>query len=185
MNKNYISLLLLSVCCLFSCNNPKQTTLPPYFSLPDYMNSQIKILAANKTGAVKTISVNGKKEVHKFDILDWKEELQSFIDADINKPSWRGNFMVDTAYTVDKADTEKLITYSTEEPGIRTKKLVLNFDIHTKNITEVEAYNLTDNVLYHFEQQLFYFPMKSYFISTTEKVVLLNPSQLNIRGEMK
>ena len=183
MKKGTVLVLVITISIL-SCSNPKQSPLPPYFDLQGYINGQVKTLTANKYSIVKNVSVNEKKEEHPITLPDWKQELQPFIDADINKPSWRGNFNVDTVYEIN-ADTEKVVTYTTAIPDIRTKKLALHYDVHTGVITEIEIHNLTDNVLYHFEQQLFYFPMKKYFISTSEKVVLLNPSVMKIDGSIQ
>jgi hypothetical protein len=183
VKKRYCLLPFLIIIALLSCSNPKHSSLLPYFDLQGFMNGQIKILTTGKSGVIKHLSVNDKKEVHQFISPDWQQELQPFIDADINKPAWRGNFNVDTAYYVD-IDTEKIVTYTTNVPDIRTKKLVLYTDIHTRAILEIEADNRADNVLYHFDQQLFYFPLKKYFITTYEKVVLMNPSTMKIDGKM-
>ncbi len=185
MKKRYYLLLLSIITLLLSCSNPKQSNIPPYFDLQGFMNGQIKILNTGKTGIIKHLSVNDKKEEHQLNSPDWKQELQPFIDADINKPAWRGSFTVDTSYSIDvNTDTEKIVTYTADTTGIRTKKLALHLDIHTGAVLEIEAHNLTDNVLYHFDQQLFYFPQKKYFITTYEKVVLMSPSSIKIDGKM-
>jgi len=182
------ALALAGVACitlLLSCSNPKQSSIPPYFDLQGFMNGQIKTLKETKTGVIKHVSVDDKKEEHQFNSPDWKHELQPFIDADINKPAWRGSFAVDTAYSVNEnSDTETIVTYTADTTGIRTRKLALHIDIHSGAILEVDVHNLVDNVLYHFDQQLFYFPQKKYFITTDEKVVLMNPSTLKIDGKM-
>jgi hypothetical protein len=74
---------------MVSCGGEQQKKVDKYFSIPDFIDQQVEILAENQNQLLKTVSFGDTSETTSIDSLSheqWKKELRIFKEHDINKP---------------------------------------------------------------------------------------------------
>src|SRR5580700_9983482 len=64
------------------------------FDLSGYFKKEAARLKKLNRPVIKTVFHNGVTETKTVHISNWEQELGLFIDADINKPTWRNNYNV-------------------------------------------------------------------------------------------
>ena len=120
--------VLLTSIFLISCNtNPTVTVeIQPYFNLKGFFeNESIRLQNENKI-LTKTIFKDNKEETMVVNTIDWKTELQSFIDIDINKPALLSAYKTDSV--VRGARTE--IHYAAKDSTPQIRDIVLKLTNH-------------------------------------------------------
>jgi hypothetical protein len=95
--------LILNLIWLSSCQNdsakPNQKAIasPAYFNLSEFISGQIKQLQAVPTEVEKTITTPpDAPETKMLHTINWEQELETFTQADINKPALRAAYAVTT-----------------------------------------------------------------------------------------
>lgn len=173
--KNYLVIVILSF--LFSCaqQESKKANTPSYFDITGYFAGEANRLQKTNPTIVKEVIAVGKAEQRSTTIKDWKTELVSFSNSDINKAAWAGEFTVTQNGTVT--------SYSTENPKIPVKKVeVTNFG---DKITGIKIFKATENYLYNSTDTLLYYPDSLYLIQNHQKVKLLNAKDYKVIGKLK
>ena len=81
---------------LLSCETDpeEQDVEKKYFDLKGFIENQIVYLSEKKPMVSKVMQLDQKKESIKTDQIDWKKELELFIQSDINKSSYRNSYDV-------------------------------------------------------------------------------------------
>lgn len=158
-----------------ACSNPepgKKTTDKSYFDLKGYFAAEALTLQQQNPLISKTVVLNGSQEEKKLQIADWSKELSIFIDADINKPAWKGEF----THTV----TDSLESYTTKNEKIPVRKV----DLHRSGSTidEISIILHTNNSLYDSADTLVYKPGKLYQINKSQKIRLMDQKSYLILG---
>ena len=169
----FFGLVLLSISCVQE--EKVQTQATPYFDLENYFESEAARLNKANPKVHKTVVVNGEIEEKEVQIADWKQELESFIDADINKAAWRGAFSVqkDSATTI----------YSTQDEKIPIKKLIISFK--ENNVSAVVAIVNNTNKLYTSTDSLIYYPDSLYQIKKTQQIRFMQPKNYRVTVKFK
>ncbi len=165
----------LLACLLGSCSNPdqeKQNAGATYFDLKGYFGKQAKKLAQRDPMVSKTVFVNGAAEHKAVKIKNWDKELSSFIDADINKRAWQGEFKSVNANNVQ--------TYITNNEKVPVKKL----QVMKRNgeVTRVMIILKNSNYLYSSMDTLTYYPDSLYQIRKYQQIKLMEPKNYRITG---
>lgn len=161
-----------------ACSTPepgKKITDKSYFDLKSYFTAEASKLQQQNPLISKTVVLNGSQEEKKLQIADWSKELSIFIDADINKPAWKGEFI----HTV----TDSLESYTTKNEKIPVRKVELRKLGNT--IGEISVILHTDNSLYDSADTLIYKPGKFYQISKSQKIRLMDQKNYLIRGVLQ
>lgn len=139
---------------LFSCSESKvEAKNKRYFDLPSYFKKEAQSLNIKKSGILKTLIKDGKKETIQSDSVDWNAELQTFIAIDLNKSAWIGKFEMDSAIT---NDSTKWVVYKSLEENIPIK--MVHFEYLNNQINYIIIENQTNNIafskyakmIYHF-----------------------------------
>ena len=167
----FICLFFISFSACSYDNKEKEN--PIYFELESYFKNEAVRLTKNNQLIDKTVMINGKAEQKKIKINNWEQEFSSFIDADINKASWRGSF------TLSKADT--LETYTSESKKIPVKKVEIF--LKDKKVVGIKIFIANKNDLYTSSDSLVYFPDSLYEIKKTQKIKLMDGKQYIVRGK--
>lgn len=163
-------LAMLSSCSLKGDEQPKTQT---YFSISDYFKNEVARLSKNNPSIVKTVLVNGKAEKKTLQLTNWQQELSSFIEADINKASWKGSFQL------TKSDTSEI--YSSQSDKIPVKKLII---IKAANkVKSVKIFLANQNNLYTSNDSLIYNSDDFYEIKKTQKIKLMDSKRYVIHGK--
>lgn len=163
-----------------SCNEPNNAPVAgpaaPYFSLADYFNQEATRLQQLNPDMVKTVAKNGEQESKEVRIMDWKEEFALFIDADINKPAWQSSYQVDS--------TETSVTYKSTDPKLRTAEITVEKQ-GNGSVTHIHIVNKVNNMLYHTDEELDYYPDSLYRITKRQRVRVIGESDYTIMGKWK
>lgn len=170
--------LLFLALAMFSCQQEKTTKAVAsntYFDLKGYFGKEINRYSMQKPMVEKTVAINGQAESKTLVIKDWPRELAVFIDADINRSSWKGAFKIQ--------DSENETRYSTENEKIPVKNLIVSKNLGKVSKVEIIVANV--NLLYHSNDTLTYYPDSLYQIVKQQKIKLMGIKRYKIVGKIK
>ncbi|QPH39615.1 hypothetical protein [Pedobacter endophyticus] len=175
MTKNLYVLLFASI--LFSCTEKKTEANNKllYFDLQGYFKKESLRMKKANPSVFKTVSINGATESKKIKIADWEREFAVFINADINKASWKGSFQTNVA--------DSKISYITNNKKIPVKKVTIARRDSTVSMVQIIIHN--KNVLFQSNDTLTYYPDSLYDISKKQKIRILNEKNYKITGRLK
>lgn len=160
-----------------SCNDIKvKPEEKIYFSISPFIDSLVVDLEQNKTGLKKTAYLNKSKDSSTTQKVDWGKELEIFKEAEINKSSYRGKFIVDSTLSND----QKIITYSTDDKKIRAKYLKVTSE--NGNISNIVIKLKTDNALYSSTQNLELTPNKGFSVEGMQNIAQLYVDSFKLIG---
>lgn len=168
-----VALLLFGV--LASCGGKDQSkpaTAMQYFDVKGYFSKEAKTLSQRNLVINKTVIVNGATENKSLKITDWNKELAAFIDADINKRAWAGEF--------SEVKTSNGIVYTSNNEKVPVKKLIV--DKKKERITAVTVIINNSNYLYTSSDTLRYYPDSLYQIRKAQHITLMSPKTYRITG---
>jgi hypothetical protein len=155
-------------------NPQKETHL--YFDLKSYFEKQVSELNRNNFSLKKFVSKDETTEEKIFDHPDWNEELKPFSECDINKPSWKNSYNIDST-----GDRETFcIKYEAKDSSLKIKSI--NFCVEHDSLTFIQIEKRTENMYYHFITTLSYFPMKAYSIKSAQKINFTKETTLEVKG---
>lgn len=170
--KKYAFLALLA---LSACSDPqyrREDVKPEYFNLKSYFQKEASRLQATNPTVNKTVVANGKAETKHMKIRSWEKELSSFIDADINKRAWAGEF------AKQLKDSSEI--YASNNDKVPVKRLTIFRS--NKQISGVEVIIENHNYLYTSTDTLSYYPNKCYEVRKTQQIKLMSKKQYRITG---
>ena len=163
---------------LLACKQPvenKATSKLNYFDVKGYFNKEAARLTKLRPSVWKEVSVNQEKERKIIRISDWQQELAIFVDADINKASWKGNFKV-----VKTPDSE---LYTALNEKIPVKRVLIRKE--NNQVKGLEILIASKNILYTSQDTLLYYPGDRYRISKRQKIKLLNTKRYGIIAKFR
>lgn len=150
-----------------------------YYDIPSFISKQAKNLNEKGQWVRKHVTKDGHSHIIERGNIDWKEELDAFIESDINRPAWRGEFKVDTI-SLERVD---VITYKTANEQIPVKNVVVTIDKDTRQCLQVTVDRSTDNFLYSSDQSLFFTTGEGYMMKGKLSVSFLFDSEYSIESE--
>jgi len=163
--KPQLLLLTLAALVLPGCyadELDRELELDPFFDLATYIDQQVDSLEQLAPTVEKTIVLNGQQERKRLSDLDFKNDLRTFRDADINKPAWLDKYTVS-----QQQDGPTLVrTYTAQDSSLQTRSLVVTSE--DGQPTRIEIYRTTGTVLSHGEHHLYYDPDSGYGIRTVQ-----------------
>lgn len=160
---------------LAACNTPDDkvtATKPEYFALQPYFEQEASRLQKSSPLVHKTVVVNGTPESRNLKIASWTKELASFIEADINKNAWRGEFK--------KTVQPGAEIYTSVNEKVPVKRLVVYRK--AKQISGVEILIENNNFLYTSRDTLSYFPDKRYEVKKAQQIKFMKEKKYRITG---
>jgi hypothetical protein len=151
-----------------------------YFNLAKIVQTDIDSNTKNSCGEEKIINVNNKQEKQTINSLDWQKEMQLLLDCDMNKPSWKGKFNVDTLWKQDS--TMYSITYYSLSNKIQVKRLCVEY-ANNNEIATITIDKKINSILFSNRQQIIYQPGQSFTVSSQQKAFFMNDfnSEVEIR----
>jgi hypothetical protein len=166
---------ILFLFALAACNSPEYKAAPgqpAYFNLKAYFQQQAAALQQRNPQVKKTVLANGKEETKELKIASWTKELSSFIDADMNKRAWAGEFR--------KAVTDSTETYTSSNEKVPVKQVRIYRS--NKQISGVQIFIKNDNYLYTSTDTLSYYPGKRYEVRKTQHIKLMDKKEYRVTG---
>jgi hypothetical protein len=169
--------LLFLVLLFYSCENKKPAKeTAAYFDLKSYFEKQASELNASNIKLKKFVLKEELSEEKIFDHPDWKEELKPFSECDINKPSWKNSYRVDST-----ADLSTLcISYYAKDSTLKIKSMNVCFEHDSLTVIQIEK--RADNLYYNYDTKLSYFPMKAYSIKSSQKITFTQGTAIEIKA---
>ncbi|RZK59067.1 MAG: hypothetical protein EOO91_06255 [Pedobacter sp.] len=160
-----------------SCNlkEKEKASVKTYFDLAGYFENEASRLSKTKPTISKAVFINGKEEQKNISIKNWEQEFKSFIDADINKASWRGSFNV--------VKNGGQTTYTSHSEKIPVKKLEIS--LKNNRLTSIKVYITNTNDLYTSQDSLSYYPDSLYQIMKTQHIKLMESKRYRITGKFR
>lgn len=166
-------LFVISACSAPTTSLPQERT---FFDLKTFFEKEVTHLENFMPQLDKTITHNGTTESHRVVVDDWLAELRFFSTLDINKPSWRDQYRVDTLMEPYGYQ----LKYSALNKGLVTQELAIH--IIDQQVTFINAIQLIDNQVYQSQRFLEYKPRKHYKIKQLQDVALLAPNDYTIQA---
>lgn len=162
-------LFLVIVALFCSCAEQEgemgRTVQKKYFDLQAYFNGEIKRIES--VGQVKKIAtVDGVREEHLLDHVNFDQELKIFSNADINRPAWSDKYSIDSVYN-EKKELVSLV-YKTKDEDLRTKQIVVDFD--AGHVSRIQIENTSNSAIADTRQLLTYVPKSGYTIESGQSV---------------
>lgn len=150
-----------------------------YFDLPTFIDAQINNLKKKGQWVRKHVRKDGHEHIIERGDIDWKEELDLFIESDINRPAWRGEFKVDT---ID-LEREYVITYKSENKEIPVRNVVVTIDKDSGQCLKITVDRRSKNFLYQSDQSIYFTTGEGYMMKGKLSVSYLFDSEYSIETE--
>ncbi|HZY36250.1 MAG TPA: hypothetical protein VFE53_06355 [Mucilaginibacter sp.] len=143
------------------------------FDLSGFIKKDAARLKKLNRPVVKTVYHNGVTETKTVHIDNWEQELGLFIDADINKPTWKSSYYV--------TSEDSLLVYRAKETDLKVRYLLINHD--KQKVKWILIYTKTPkNHLYLTTQKLVYFPDSLYSIDMRQDVRFMKTNYYSVKG---
>ena len=81
---------------LLACQTPAEKHDEPdvYYDVKGFIQNQIQLLNQQKPVIEKTMIVGKDQEKRSTNEVNWQQELELFVQADINKPAYRQSYAI-------------------------------------------------------------------------------------------
>lgn len=150
----YQQIIFVCVVALFlnACEEKiKEKPINTYYDVETLINKQIEKLRNKNPQLAKTISIDGQieKDTVNFDSLGWRNELEVFKLADINKPTLRDLYQA----SEKTKDGLKIWSYTADQQSLGIEFLRVYFGSDS-TLTKLEARYNENNALYTSERYL-------------------------------
>lgn len=184
---NYLSLLFFLF--VTGCDQPqeKSDSKKSYFDLKGFIETQITFLTEQKPTVNKKMRVSGRDENRSTKQIDWKKELELFIQADINKPAYS------KSYEISNPDPLTTIYTLKTEENIPVKSIRIELDKTTGNPVLIQALLHSENKLYQSEKKIELhcvnesnqWRLTSYSIKGYQKLATMEKKDFDINAQIK
>lgn len=187
MHYRFLTIVLL-LCSLVSCTPEESRDDAPkvYYDLKGFVENQITYLNDKKPEVRKTAVLGPNREVSKSRSVDWKKELELFVQADINKPSYR------QAY--EMVHNGPLRFEYRLKPGndLPVSYLIIETDSVLKQPLRVEALLRAENKIYKSEKKIVLecakrdnlIGISAYDVAGYQKLIFVEKKVFSIHGEI-
>ena len=175
MNKAFLAYGIVITAFFCGCSGqdmPQHPQSSDYFDIKKYFEQEAARLEKQNTRINKTVVVDGSGETKSVAIADWKKELGVFMDAEITRASWRGQFKIEK--TADGA------SYTSSEDKIPVKKL----SVISRNgkVTGIIILIKNNNILYRSVDSLVYYPDSVYQVIKHQNIRFLSDKTYTVKG---
>lgn len=172
----------------FACTpKPEASTEPimaklPYFDLKGYIEQTIPKMEGAKVAKISRVQNQEESADVVYSAQDWREELDIFFQADINKPSLAQSYDTQTKNSYlfhkllpgEKGKVKEItIRYDNDIPTGITVKLMEENMFYTSTTIGQVYFNVETTKLDH------------YSVESTQKIWFLKPNNMKIMGAVK
>ncbi len=182
MQINFLILIIAISTLLNACQLPivqeSTTAKATFFDLKGFFEQEAEYLQTQNIRIKKTIRHNNQTEEHISKVESWDEELRLFRESDINKPSWRDKYTLDST---EIGNGLLLLHYKANDKTLNTQ--VLDIKLAGRNVHSIVIIGNVSNNVYESQQYLTYIPHKSYTIEKIQDVVLFDKDEYNIKAK--
>lgn len=146
--------LLLVLFVLFSCKEEllESNKSKHFFDLKAFVKSQAELLSKQGMPVIKKVAKGGKSEQVTLSKLNWEQELNLIAESDLNRPSWKNHYDIDTA----RSDDSYVVTYTGQNKDLAVKRIVLTFRNSDHAFMALTIEKSSENFLYTSWQKIYY-----------------------------
>lgn len=170
-----VLVFLLFICSCKPAINEQQNISTEYFDVKRYFDVEIARLSKLQPTIKKTVDVSGESETKAIKIKDWKHELSAFNDAEINRASWKGLFVV--------SKKENVQTYISNDEKVPVKEVELT--LVKGKIEKILIIIQNKNILYTSIDSLTYCTDSIYQVKKQQNIRFLSNKNYLIEGKFK
>ena len=171
--KTIAFMLLLPV--LNACNySPSGKSQSVYFSLKNYIESEVKTINATSCKSFKTVKVNQSLESKLIEKKELIKDMNGFLTYDINKLAWKNSFKIDTDIQ------NHIVYYNTIEDFIPVKTLAIYYK--ENDIKKIRLIIRADNKLFKSQKVIDLIPSKGYVFYNSQQVIGMDEQILWIKA---
>ncbi len=153
------------------------TSVNAFFDLKGFINELIDEYSEKSVTANKKVLFGDNNQYLEDLEIEWKSELQPFLQADINRLAWVEKFVVDTI----KIDSTYAVSYNNMDPSIPVKLLEVSFN-ENQEVVEIKVKTARKNLLYTSKQTLSLAPNKKYDVEGWQKALFLRRTDFEVHG---
>ncbi len=150
----------------------------PFFDLEAYIEEQISDLNQKQPKVRKTISVEGQKETQQFDSLDYRTELKTFLNSDINRKAWIDKYKADSTF---EGSQLRQVTYKATGEDLKTRLLRVQYE--QGKVSDIYIENRTNSLVADVRQDLHFQPGQGYRLVTTQETVLSEKQEIEVEAK--
>lgn len=188
MKYRLVAALILFVGSLTSCENtpgiasPEKMDVLPYYDLKGFIENELPKLDGMTVSKISRVNGVQERSEGIYSLDEWKEELDAFLEADINKPS-----MID-AYTTE---VEKDILIHRAKPGTQTQIKEIKVRIVDDKPIWVTFKGSSESMFYtSFINGGIYMNNREnridhYELESTQKIWFLKPNNMKVQAAVK
>ena len=169
---------------LCACSSGKGPEINYYIDLEELISQEIDRLEQANPSVKKRISLNGELEEKQIDDIDWKSELNLFLQADINKAAYSDLYDADTLFTNKSRNRYSKISYKANSHKLKTQELHFYFLRNTDVVFKIEGRIERINFLYTMQEDFGITLGHSYFVTSTQKVLFLKERDFRLDAEI-
>ncbi|MEQ8705972.1 MAG: hypothetical protein RIC19_18730 [Phaeodactylibacter sp.] len=147
----------------------------PFFDLKAYMEKQIEALNQEQSAVRKAILVDGQRETKQLDSLDYRIELKTFLNSDINRKAWVDKYTTDSTL---EGSYLKEVTYTATAEKLKTRLLRIRYD--QNEVSDIYIENRTNSIVADVRQELHFQPEVGYRLRTTQETVLSEAQEIEV-----
>ena len=142
--------LLLCLFIFTSCDsdNTEQKLPKAFFDLKGFINGQIISLGQQHPMVSKTMAMGDESSNISTKEIDWKKELELFVQADINKPAFR------QSYNVSQPDSVSYLYSLKTGQDLPVKYLKVKLHKSHGLPVRIDAFLVSENKLYQSEKNI-------------------------------
>ena len=174
----FISLLALFVAC--SGQNDASSVSNdiefPFYDLKSFFQSEINRLNKQQPSVEKKVAIQENIEQKTLEQLDYEQELQAFVDADINRVAWFDQYQIDTTFSQSQIQG---LSYTALSEKLKTRTIQINFS-KDGTIQQVQIYIGRKSSVAGSIKQLTYEPQKGYTIATTQSLIGTSDKEITL-----
>ena len=160
---------------LNACNsNPSSSTQTVYFSLKNYIESEVNTINAATSKFFKTVKVNQSLESKLIEKSELIKDLNGFLTYDINKLAWKNSFKIDSDIQ------NHIVYYNSTEDFIPVKKLAIYYK--ENDIKKIRLIIRADNKLFKSQKVIDLIPSKGYVFYNSQQVTGMDEQELWIKA---
>ncbi|CAA6822562.1 MAG: Unknown protein [uncultured Aureispira sp.] len=181
----YLGKFFVFLCLTISisaCNVPTiqetNRTQTTFFDLKGFFKEEAKYLKAQGVQIQKTIQHNQTKETQTILPKDWEKELLLFSDSDLNKPSWKDKYLLDST---DRGNGLTLLHYKAIDEKLSVQ--VLDVELKGTAVHSILIVKKIANQIYESQEHLTYIPRKSYHIKKSQEVTSFDKDDYTIEAK--
>jgi len=172
--------LILIIPILLSACTPSETDIDTksneYIDISGFFKEEANRLNDLNASLEKSLNNGASNEIVLRTDVDWTEELNPFIDIDLNKPAYKNGYKIDTI----NINSGYQIKYSSIDESLELKSVSIDFI--KEQIQKIIVIHKKDNIYYLSKEELIYETGKSFHIKVRNELKTGKPIQFGITG---